>query len=430
MAVAEMFQQFVTNLAVDNTEQISNRYGEITCCLNKEYRESESKTANSLQVGSYGRYTAIKGVSDLDMIYIMPQSEWERFKDGGQKALLQEVKKPIKERYPKTIIRADGQVVVVSFENYEIEVVPAFEQDDGSFKSPDTNDGGSWPITKPRSEIKAISDMDSDKNSNLRRLCKMARAWKNKHGVVMGGLLIDTLAYNFLKATTEYDTTSYFYCDFMMRDFFKYLSELPEQDYYLAPGSNQRVNVKKKFQNKAKKAYDLCQDAIDAEGKNGVNKKWKKVFGRPFPAAATTATEAVAAKADIYWNDTEQFIEDKYPVDIRYDLQIDCEVSQNGYRENKLSEMLKRHLPLLASKKLLFWVTSIDVPYDYHLEWKVLNRGDVAKQKNQVRGQIVRDGGQRQKEERTSFKGEHVVECYAIRNGVVVAKDRIDVPIQ
>lgn len=428
MTTSEMFQQFINNLAIDNKEQISDRYGEITCCLNKKYRNTESKTANSLQVGSYGRYTAIKGISDLDMIYMMPSTEWDRFKDGKQSALLQEVKNTIKGRYPTTDIRGDGQVVVVSFTNHEIEVVPAFEQEDGSFKFPDTNNGGSWPITKPRSEIKAISDMDSNKNSNLRRMCKMARAWKNKHGVVMGGLLIDTLAYNFLKSTSEYDTKSYTYYAYMMRDFFKYLSDLPDQEYYLAPGSNQRVTVKKKFQKKAKKAYDLCLKAIEADGQNGVNNKWKKVFGRPFPAD-TKVSESVA-KAARSWDDTEQFIEDKYPVDIRYNLQIDCEVSQNGFREHTLLYMLQQRIPLFAQKKLLFRVTAIDVPGDYHLEWKVLNRGEIARQKNQIRGQIVRDGGQRQKEERTSFKGEHIVECYAIRNGVVVAKDRIDVPIQ
>lgn len=428
MTVTEMFEEFLTNLGIDNREQISNRYGEITCCLNKKYRDTESKTANSLQVGSYGRYTAIRGISDLDMIYMMPSSQWDRFKDGRQSALLQEVKTAIKGRYPKTDIRGDGQVVVVSFDNHEVEVVPAFEQDDGSFKYPDTNNGGSWPITKPRSEIKAISDLDKDKNYNLRPLCKMARAWKNKHAVVMGGLLIDTLAHRFLNSTADYDTKGYSIYDCMVRDFFKFLSEEPDQDYYLAPGSNQRVKVKKKFQKKAGKAYDLCVAAIAAQGQSTANKKWKKVFGRPFPAAPTATAEAAVAKSERFWDDTEQFIEDKYPIDIRYNLELDCEVSQNGFRENTLRYMLLRHIPLLAHKKLMFRVTTIDVPGDYHLEWKVLNRGEVAKQRNQVRGQIVRGG--REKEERTSFKGEHIVECYAIRNGIVVAKDRIDVPIQ
>jgi hypothetical protein len=428
MTVAEMFEQFLSNLAIDNSDQISDRYGEITQCLNKKYRDTESKTANSLQVGSYGRYTAIKGVSDLDMIYIMPKSEWDRFKNGRQSALLQEVKEAIKDRYSRTEAWGDGQVVVVSFGNQEIEVLPGFEQEDGSFKYPDTNNGGSWPITKPREEIKAISDLDKNKNSNLRRLCKMVRAWKNKHGVEMGGLLIDTLSYKFLESTTKYDDKSYLYYDWMTRDFFKYLSELPNQDYYLAPGSNQRVYVKKKFQKKAKKAYELCEKAIEADGQPGANAKWKKVFGRPFPAAITVKAEAALEKKAITWDNTEEFIEDKYPVDIRYNLEIDCDVLQNGYREHPLRYMLKNHIPLVASKKLSFHITQINVPEPYHIEWKILNRGPFAERRDMIRGQIVR--GSNTKEERTLFRGDHIAECYAIRHGVVVAKDRIDVPIK
>ncbi|MFY0584324.1 hypothetical protein ACN28S_67450 [Cystobacter fuscus] len=47
----------------------------------------------------------------------------------------------------------------------------------------------------------------------------MARAWKDKHGIGMGGLLIDTLAHNFLESTTEYDNRSFLYFDWMSRDF-------------------------------------------------------------------------------------------------------------------------------------------------------------------------------------------------------------------
>ena len=60
MSVSDMFKEFLSNLKIDNADQISSRYGEITKCLNKEYRDSESKTNNTLQVGSYGRKTAIK----------------------------------------------------------------------------------------------------------------------------------------------------------------------------------------------------------------------------------------------------------------------------------------------------------------------------------------------------------------------------------
>ncbi len=423
---SESFEIFLTNLGIDNEAEISLRYGEITKVLNKKYRDTESLTSNSLQVGSYGRSTAIRNISDLDMLYLLPQSAWERFKNNRQSALLQEVKNTILERYSQTDIRADGQVVVVSFQNYQIEVVPVFELEDGSFKYPDTKNGGSWPVTKPREEIKAVRDLDVEKNYNLRPLCKMIRAWKNKHGLQMGGLLVDTLAYNFLVSTNDYDEKSYASYGLMIRDFFAFLKDQPDQGYYLAPGSRQQVVVKKKFQLRAKKAYKLTLEAISCDSQDSANKIWKKIFGRPFP----TANENITSKAARSFRDTEEFVEDKFPVDIRYNLEIDCEVSQNGYRENNLRYFLSRFIPLLPNKSLLFKVIRINVPEPFQILWKVLNRGQAAEAKDQIRGQIVTDEGRLQKKERTTFKGEHIVECYAVKNGIVVAKDRIDVPIR
>ncbi len=429
MSVADMFTEFIANLAIDNSETISSRYGELTATLNKEFRETESKTANTLQVGSFGRNTGIKGISDLDMLYIMPKSKWEAYKDNKQLNLLQDVKSAILNRYPKTDIRVDRLVVVVTYTDFQVEVQPVFEQDDGSFKYPDTKNGGGWKITKPRLEMEAVSKLDSEKNYNLKRLCKMARAWKNKHGVRMGGLLIDTLSYNFMSTTNEYDTKSFLYYDYLGRDFFKYLSDLPNQDRYYAPGSNQHVKVKKPFQRKAKKAYRLCLDAIAAKGNKDSNNKWKKIYGRPFPANKEQVKESTFASNAMTWDDTEEFIEDRYPIDIRYSLKIDCDVKQNGFREHRLSEMLVRMIPLLAKKTLEFEIVQIDVPGDYSIEWKVLNRGEEARKRNKIRGQIVPDAGYHRKTEPTLFKGDHIVECYAIKNGVVVAKDRIHVPI-
>lgn len=428
MSVSRMFKSFLENLKVDNAEQVSLRYGEITKGLNKEFRGYDSTIANSLQVGSYGRYTGIKGISDLDMLYIMPKSKWDTYKNGKQSQLLTDVKDAIKARYPKTDIRKDRLVVTVTYTNFHVEVQPVFEEkdDEGNsfFRYPDTYNGGSWKTTKPRQEMQAVKDLNDKKNKNLRLLCKMARAWKNKHGVGMGGLLIDTLAYNFMKSTTDYDNKSYLYFDWLSRDFFKFLSEEPDKDHYQAPGSNQDVKVKKKFQKKAKEAYDLCLKAIEAENDGSVNDKWKKVYGRNFPAAETIQKSSTA------WRDTEEFIEDLHPVDIRYSMSLDCDVSQNGFRENSLAYMLMRRIPLLSNKKLLFTVVDTDVPAPYTLKWKVLNRGAEAKRRDCIRGQIVLGEGHQRKRESTDFQGEHFVECYAIKNGVVVARASIDVPIK
>ena len=129
------------------------------------------------------------------------------------------------------------------------------------------------------------------------------------------------------------------------------------------------------------------------------------------------------------WADTEEFIEDIYPVDIMYDVQIDCNVSQNGFRDYSLIEMLRKHIALIASKRLLFSITFCEVPTPYEVKWKILNRGVEAERRNEIRGQIVSDKGYRQREEHTKFKGDHLVECYIVKDNVVVARDSIRVPI-
>lgn len=430
--VSEQFSEFLGNLVIKNSAQISARYGELTAALNKRFRDTESKTANSLQVGSFGRKTGIDGISDLDMLYVMPKGKWPDYESDGQLKLLRDVKDAILKRYPSTKVRVDRLVVTVTYTNFHVEVQPVFEQDDGSFKYPDTINGGAWKITKPRAEMSEVSKVDDEKNGNLKRLCKMARAWKNKHGVGMGGLLIDTLAYNFLKSTEAYNTASFRSYDLLSRDFFDYLANLPKQDRYDAPGSRQHVKVKAPFQGKAKKARKLCDDAIAAEGQKNSGEKWRKVYGRQFPIMTTSAkvAEGKSLAANTRWENTEEWIEDRFPIDIRHSIKIDCTVTQNGFRPASLRQMLAGKFPLLAGKSLDFRVQHIDVPGDYELFWKVLNRGEEAKRRNLVRGQIVPDKGHQETRESTDFKGDHVVECYAVKDGIVVAKDRIHVPIE
>ena len=63
------------------------------------------------------------------------------------------------------------------------------------------------------------------------------------------------------------------------------------------------------------------------------------------------------------------------------------------------------------------------------MKWKVLNRGDEAERRNKIRGQIVSSTRPGARHERTNFRGEHVVECYVVKDEIVVARDSIDVPI-
>lgn len=430
MNVKETFEEFLSNLKVIDPSKISKRYKKITKRLNQSYYDSESLTDHSLMTGSYGRGTAIKGVSDLDMVFWLPWTVYHKFhkyQGNGQSALLQEVKEYIRKTYPSTNVKADGQVVVVSFGNYVIEVLPSFEHNDGTFTHPDSNYGGSWKRTNPRAEISAVNTLNTANNGNLKNLAKMVRAWKNKVGAPINGFLIDTLCYNFINSTTTYQSTSFSQYDLMSRDFFYFLRELnKDQEFWHAPGSNQKAYKKGNFIPKAKKAYSNCVDAIGSHGTSSANKKWKKIYGRNFPASATDIAEATRSLA---FRNTEEFIEDKYPVDVRFNVTIDCEIKQNGFRQGTLKNMLDRGFPLRLKKDLEFFVVECSVPTPYEVFWKIRNVGEAAERKDMIRGNIVSGDGAAFKKERSNFHGAHFVECYVVKDGICVARDKLEVPI-
>ena len=251
MGLADWFSTFCRVIQVQDGGTISSRYKSITRRLNTDFWGTTSETSHSLYVGSYGRNTAIQGFSDLDMIFQLPWSEYTRYDNyigNGQSALLQAVRQSIGKTYPNSRVGADGQVVEIAFTDHiTFEVVPAFEQTDGSFTFPDANGGGSWRTTNPRPEIEAIRSRNGVCNGNLVPLCRMIRAWKSKWSVPISGLLIDTLAYQFIN-DWEYKDKSYYYYDYMCRDFFSFMADQNrDQEYWRAPGSGQYVYMVRVF---------------------------------------------------------------------------------------------------------------------------------------------------------------------------------------
>lgn len=291
MGLAEWFQDFCRNLQVSNEITISDRYKAITKRLNTDFWHTTSDTSHSLYAGSYGRNTAIDGLSDLDMIMQLPYAMYIQYNShtgNGQSALLQAVKASIERTYATTRIRADGQVIQVPFtDGITFEVAPAFLNDDNSYTYPDANDGGSWKSTDPRREIEAIRNRNILCNYNLVRLCRMMRSWKHNWAVSAGGLLIDTLAYQFID-TCPFKDKSYLYYDLICRDFFQWLSAQDEkQEWWRAPGSGAYV-YGSGFQYKAKRCYNIALEAIAYEMETpkkewSAKQRWREIFGTTFP---------------------------------------------------------------------------------------------------------------------------------------------------
>jgi len=426
MSLKSDFEAFCANIEPDNLDEMKTTAGEIAKKLNAVYYSLENDATSHLYiVGSVGRNTAIKNNSDLDLIFDLPQSiytKFDKYKQNGQSALLQEIKDCLSERYPKTNISGDGQVVVIEFTKYIVELVPGFKQSDDRFKYPDTHDGGIWKYTDPLREQEECANAEKCADSSYGKYsnsCRLIRAWKNKIGFQFGGLLIDTLVYNAFKNNNYYKDKDEYYDIFL--SVLTYLKNCDEkQSYWLAVGSNQQVKNTNngKFVTKAKKSL------IKIEKANNKNDVLRELLGSGFPKSSTTHSKYYSQK----FKDTEQFIENILPVDIRYDVELECRISQDGWRPTLLSDLLRNHGLLRKKKNLDFYIVRTNCPKPYNIFWKIRNVGDVAEERDCIRGQIKMTNSDHQKEH-TDFQGEHYVECYLVKNNICVAKGHIDVPI-
>ena len=289
--------------------------------------------------------------------------------------------------------------------------------------------GADWSVR----DIRAIEEWFNKKNNSsdgkLRKVVRLSKmftrsrkSWKNMpSGLIQTVLCEEELA-------DEYDRIDevFYYTmkNVYNRLLFKLEVEAPvdngralvyrESDYTNMRNWKNRLNAEL---NKLDVLFDGCnkKDALEAWGEFFNNSYLKKL------------AESSKAENHIY-TDTEEFIEDIYPVDLKYNLQIDCEIEKGGFRTMPIVRYLKEFFSLLPHNfGIKCSIKTTNCPPDYKILWKVRNVGNVAEERDMIRGQIE-DRGKKIKET-SNFYGPHYIECYLIKNGVCVAIDRVDIPI-
>lgn len=433
MGLSNDFKVFCNDIQLDNLDDMESTAGEIAKKLNAHYYDAKQDSSSHMYiVGSVGRGTAIKGSSDLDLLFDLPIETYKKFdnyESNGQSALIQEVKDVIIERYPNTKVRGDGQVVVIEFLKYIVELVPGFKQSDDRFKYPDTHDGGSWKYTDPIPEQEECKNANNESDGVYFDFCHVIRNWKNCIGFEFGGLLIDTLIYNHFKENDYYSSSGYDDYYEILKKVFEYLKGCnKDQAYWLAVGSKQHVHNSGEgaFVNRAKKALKQISDA--EENNDDINDALRSLLGNDFPESSEAKQNNLRKAYSHFYRNTEQFIEQLVPVDIRYTLSIDCRVSQKGWRDFLLSTFRIGRDFLRIDRSLDFHIVATNCPKPYKIYWKVRNVGAEAERRDEIRGQIIQTNNDHHKEH-TQFQGNHYVECYLVKNDICVARARIQVPI-
>jgi len=288
-SVGSRFDKFLSEIQLTDTQKkdAQTKYEGVCEKLNSKYPYVYNTGSPKLLVGSYGKKTAISPPTDIDIIFVMPPSEYKRYDEyrgNGQSQLLQDIKKVLLEKYPNTDIRGDGQVVQVNFVSYNVEVVPGFRLKNGNYRIPDTHDGGGWKETSPKTEMENITNSNKLTNGNTVKLIKMIKAWKVNCSVPIKSLIVELTVIDFLNSYSYSNKSSTWY-DLMVRDYFKYLLT-KESSSFIIPGTSEAVICTKDWKSKANVACLLAEKACEYEKINyniAASHLWRQIFGSRFP---------------------------------------------------------------------------------------------------------------------------------------------------
>lgn len=415
----KQFERLCKNIRLTKNQRKDARkkYNGVCKVLHDHFYDSEYDGSTKLLFGSYAKKTAIRPFSegqDVDVLFKISEDVFNQYnahEGNGQSALLQKVRDVLLEsKYalgekPK----AWGKVILVTTAEgtHNVEVLPAFELPDGSFKIPNSEDGGSWEIFDPRSDLDAFSTSNSNTNKLTRDLIRMVKRWALEvSSLTMKSFQIDRYVINFLESYS-YEGKPYAQ---IVYDFFHYLHPIVDEE-------------NKSFVETAKTRIFKAIAFEQEEKFEKATDEWKKIFGSSFPnhiAVHKAFSEDMRAPK-------EEFINERFPVHINdsYELVIDCEVERDGYRKSLLSTIKS----LLKHKSLEFFIKRNTVPEPYRVFWKVRNFGVEAEDLDQLRGEIAEDEGKKRKIENTRYEGEHLVECYVVKDGICVQQASVSVPI-
>lgn len=251
-------------------------------------------------VGSYGKRTATRPPSDLDILFLLPSAEFARINGlagNKQSQLLREVKEGLEVTFPLTDLRADGQVVLAPFQSYDVEIAPAFALQDGTYLTAHTEDNGSWRASNPAEEYRILKLADSVSEGKATDLSKMLKAWKRECSVDIKSISLEVLACGFVSQWQFKDQTVFYY-DWLIRDFFEFMLRY-KGGWTRVPGTQEIIQLGDAWASRCQSAYDRAVKACEYERRDYAYlaaEEWQKIFGQQFAKLSPFAMAMAASR--------------------------------------------------------------------------------------------------------------------------------------
>jgi len=247
---------------------------------------NEMDVLDSFLTGSYARSTMIAPLvkADIDILIVLDP---KYFESDGQASLLDKVKRALLKTYTKTPkISRNGQAVTITFTDFIVDVVPAFNRKGGGYLIPDTIPKV-WIATNPKIHVDVMASENKSHNGDLVPIVKMVKGWNKNINDDFVSFYLELLAIKIFKNVTinDYPSGMRFFFD-KGREAIKYKVQDPvEYGGQINPLRNCQTvdNAVGRFETAYNRAIKAEQYAKNGNTENAID-EWKKIFGDYFPA--------------------------------------------------------------------------------------------------------------------------------------------------
>ena len=383
--------------------------------LRKAYYGANYTGDVKLLIGSFAKGTAIRPLADVDIIFKIPKETFDQFRsyqNNGPADLLQDVRKSLEQTYPLTEKHGWVKVVTLEFETPpRVEILPAYEQADGTFIIPNSANGGRWETYNARNGLLRVTSCDK----KTHQLIKLIKHWRNGISADIASYVIENRVLDF---AANIDINDWLVT---INNFFGRLALDPDS-IIASPAKTAKTRIEKAIAFISAKQYQNACDEL------------RKVFVGfpPYDKNSLRITEL----SRLYPSAEEQYIEDFVDINIRNDIKLgisalaSTEDAKWAHGRRPLQAIIEKFHRVPPNFSITFTPkTDYAAPVTYR--WKVRNFGEEARNRNKLRGEI-RDGDPENGSivEPTLFTHQyHYVECYMIEGDVCIARSSMFVPI-
>lgn len=246
---------------------------------------------DSFLTGSYSRNTMIAPLNeaDIDIFFVLDNSYFHNYngQNGGQAGLLDLVKRTLRKTYTRTPdISRNGQAVTIRFEDFMVDVVPAFNRQDGGYLIPNSLTQ-TWISTDPKRHVEIVSQSNTDHNGDFVPLVKMIKGWNKNINNYFRSFHLEVLALEILDSVRidSYSSGMRYYFD---KGRVLITKQNVDPAGYGGDVGNY-IDSREKVEEAVAKfqlAYDRAIKAESYESQGYIRSavdEWRKIFGDYFP---------------------------------------------------------------------------------------------------------------------------------------------------